>query len=136
MTDSEFEQICSMLANGQTLRRACAKLGYKSRGVFYEMLEKDQKYADMYARARELMLDGLADDIQELSDITNMELLMEQPSIEPGDRRTAIDAKKWILAKRRPREYGDLQQVKQVDDKGNAVVQPMAVIVVNKKQDD
>ena len=56
---------------------------------------------DKYARAKEDSSDALADDIQDIGD----KVLTGE--YEANNARVAIDAKKWIASKLKPKKYGD-----------------------------
>ena len=51
-----------------------------------------------YARARAAGDDAMAEDIQEIADMGDL---------DPQDRRVRIDARKWLLGKRQPKKYGE-----------------------------
>lgn len=63
-----------------------------------KLLSEDAAFAEQYARARAAGDDAMAEDIQAIAD---------DGELDPNDRRIRIDARKWLLAKRQPRKYGD-----------------------------
>lgn len=58
----------------------------------------------MYARAREAAADQLAERAVRIA-------TGDEPVKDGTDRRLAYDALRWLAGKRRPKEYGDKQQV-------------------------
>ncbi|HEX3125206.1 MAG TPA: hypothetical protein VHQ21_18045, partial [Rhodanobacteraceae bacterium] len=66
---------------------------------------KDPEFSAHYARALELRADYHASRIEQLADKA------ESGEIAPDAARAAIDARKWIAAKLRPKVYGDRVQV-------------------------
>ena len=58
----------------------------------------------VYARAREAAADQLAERAVRIA-------TGDEPVKEGTDRRLAYDALRWLAGKRRPKEYGDKQQV-------------------------
>lgn len=93
-----FDQICERLADGESLRSICASKGMPSKANVFRWLGAIPEAADQYARAREAQADSLVDDMLVIADDT---------SREPNDRRVAIDARKWVAGKLRPKAYGD-----------------------------
>lgn len=93
-----FDIICEQLADGESLRTICAREGMPSKANVFRWLSANQDAADQYARAREAQADSLVDDILLIADDT---------SREPNDRRVAVDARKWVASKLRPKAYGD-----------------------------
>jgi hypothetical protein len=64
--------------------------------------DAEAEFREQYARAREAGDDAMAEDIQDIAD---------DKELEPNDRKVRIDARKWLLAKRQPKKYGDKQLV-------------------------
>lgn len=120
----QADAICSLIEKGSSLRRACQAVGI-DKAAFLGWVNKSDKGEEgyeglvhQYARAREILVDGFEDDILELSDIANPNM----PSFEPADRRTAIDAKKWLLSKLHAKRYGDKVETTLKGDKENPIV--------------
>ncbi len=63
-----------------------------------EWCSKEPEWAEQYARARSAGDDAMAEDIQDIAD---------QGELDPQDRKVRIDARKWLLAKRQPKKYGE-----------------------------
>lgn len=92
-----FDQICERIADGESLRSICASEGMPTKSNVFRWLA-DPAAADQYARAREAQADTLVDDILSIADDARR---------EPNDRRVAVDARKWVASKLRPKAYGD-----------------------------
>lgn len=100
-TDTIFNDICDKLADGKSLKSICEKEDMPSKATFYNWINNDKDLLDKYARAKDDASDALADDIQDISDkVLNGEY-------EANNARVAIDAKKWIASKLKPKKYGD-----------------------------
>lgn len=70
--------------------------------VFNWLADKTKpEFLEQYARAKEEAADALADDIQDISD------KVLQKVYDPASARVAMDGKKWIAAKLKPKRYGD-----------------------------
>jgi hypothetical protein len=93
-------RILDELAEGRSLRSICRESGMPSVSTVMRWASEDLEFQEQYARAREAGSDAMAEDIQDISD---------DGSLDPNDRRIRIDARKWLLAKRQPKKYGDKQ---------------------------
>lgn len=100
-SDDIFYSILDQVADGKSLKWVCSQRGMPDKASFYRWLDKDLLLCDKYARAKEDSSDALADDIQDISDkVLNKEY-------DAQNARVAIDAKKWIASKLKPKKYGD-----------------------------
>lgn len=100
-TDNIFNSICDQLADGKSLKRICEADDMPDKATFYNWINNNQDLLDKYARAKDDASDALAEDIQNIAD----DVLSGK--YEPNNARVAIDAKKWIASKLKPKKYGD-----------------------------
>lgn len=100
-TLDKANEICALLAGGQSLKRICDQEGMPDRVTVYSWMDKHPDFLNKYVRAKDDSSDALADDIQNISD----DVLAGR--YEPNAARVAIDAKKWIASKLKPKKYGD-----------------------------
>jgi len=91
------DTICQEIMTGKSLREICAMEGMPGASTVYVWLGQYREFSDMYARAREVQADVLADEIIEIADT--------EP--DPNRARVMIDARKWLASKLRPKKYGD-----------------------------
>jgi hypothetical protein len=91
------EKVLQRLADGMTLRKACAEEGMPAPSSVCRWVLEDQTFAEQYARAREvgyqLMADGLVDIADDAQD--------------PQKGRLQVDTRKWLLSKALPKIYGE-----------------------------
>jgi hypothetical protein len=76
-------------------------------------------FADRYAHARELQLDGITDEILDLGDDSRNDLIARESKsgdVQPVfdrehvDRtRLRVDARKWLLTKLKPQRFGEIE---------------------------
>lgn len=92
---------CELIADGKSLRQVASDLGLRSASNITDMVRKDAHFAAQYARALEDRADVHANSIEDLAD------RVVAGEIQPDVARVAIDAKKWVAAKLRPKRYGD-----------------------------
>jgi hypothetical protein len=106
------KRILEELSDGKSLRTICRAQAMPAISTVMEWCAKEPEWAEQYARARACGDDAMAEDIQEISD--NAEL-------DPQDRKVRIDARKWLLAKRQPKKYGDATTLKHADADGDKI---------------
>ena len=104
-----------MVSEGLSLRKACLRTGLDA-ARFLRAVDADPELAKHYARARQALLDKMADEIMELADAP-------VPVLDNGatdnalvrQRQLQVDTRKWFLSKLAPKVYGDRLDV-QVSD--------------------
>lgn len=92
------------LADGKSLRTICKGDDVPAISTVMKAISEDPALAEQYARARAAGDDAMAEDIQSIAD---------DPKLDPNDKRVRIDARKWLLAKRQPKKYGDRLEIDQ-----------------------
>lgn len=94
-------EICARLSDGMSLRRVCEADDMPDRRTVFRWLNDNDDFSHQYARAKEEAADSLADDIEDIADGTL------KGKYDPQAARVAVDAKKWIASKLKPKRYGD-----------------------------
>ena len=97
-----MERVCARIEQGELIASASKAEGV-TRSAIWEWARKERELGDMYARARDASADALAEEALEVARASTNETY--------GADRVRIDTLKWAAAKRRPKEYGDKQQV-------------------------
>lgn len=90
------------LETGESLRSICRSPDMPSAETFYDWLEKNKNLPERYARAREKGYDFQAEEMEEIARDENMDV---------NRARLLIDTRKWLLAKKMPKKYGDKTEV-------------------------
>jgi uncharacterized protein (DUF2236 family) len=91
------DKLAQMVADGVPLAEACKQLKI-SRRAPYEWLATSDEWAQLYARAREMLAHKYAAEVVTIAD---------DQSIPPDSRRVMCDSRKWAAAKLLPRVYND-----------------------------
>lgn len=107
----------SMVTNGQSLRKCCIQVGIDP-ARFLRAVDASPELAKQYARARQALLDKMADEILELADAP-------VPVLDNGatdnalvrQRQLQVDTRKWFLSKLAPKVYGDRLDVSVSDNR-------------------
>jgi len=129
---TDKEQICTKVLEGMesglSAFKSCAAAGV-NQSTFNLWLNEDAELAAKYARAREDLIERMAEEVLQLSD-------QEVP--ETGDGRKdwqaiqkhklQVDTRKWLLSKLAPRKYGEKLEVS--GDPANPLVQRIERVVV------
>ena len=111
------EAICMKLAEGRSLRAVCSAPEMPNRDTVSSWVINDvQGFSGQYAKARDIALDMLADEVLEIADTTQLGVKTKtddtgKSETTEGDmiehRRLRVDARKWYLSKLAPKRYGD-----------------------------
>ena len=96
-TDELAEDICELLAEGQSLRSICADDAMPNRRTVMRWLDANPDFATKYARAREEGFDQRAEKIE-------VDIEAEE---DVARARLKLDYAKWYLAKLAPKRYGE-----------------------------
>ena len=103
------DDICERLANGESLRRICLTPNYPRQATVFRWLAANQQFREQYARAREAQADTLADEIIDIADGKRAEYEGTEADVQRD--RLAMDARKWVAAKLKPKVYGEKQLI-------------------------
>lgn len=101
--------ILARISEGASALSAC-KANSLSIGNFLDRVANDADLAEKYARARESGADAEAEDMADL------ERQVLAGSLDPQAFKAAMDARKWRLARKSPRKYGDRQTIEQTTE--------------------
>lgn len=108
--------ICERLSQGESLNAICKEDAFPHASTVRTWVVNDEGgFAAKYARARDIGLDHLAQEIIDIADTTEIgtKTVSKATGIETteGDmtdhRRLRIEARKWYLSKLAPKKYGD-----------------------------
>jgi hypothetical protein len=109
-------QICSRLADGESLKSICLAENMPDKSSIYLWLATHAEFSDMYARAKSDCADTLADEILDISDDGSNDWMERNAKDNPGwlangehiqRSRLRVDTRKWIASKLKPKKYGD-----------------------------
>jgi hypothetical protein len=113
-TDDVATEICRRLAEGETLKRICRTEGMPAEStVRHWALEDRDGFFARYAKARDLGLDCMADDVLDIADDGSNDTYLDDdgnPRVNNdvvARSRLRVDTRKWYLAKLAPKRYSD-----------------------------
>lgn len=114
-------EICSRLAEGESLRSICRDESMPSLAPIFLWLAQKPDFAEQYARAREEQADvhadaivAIADETPEVEEVVDRHgnvVDMKLHSAYVQWQKNRIDARKWVASKLKPKKYGERVQV-------------------------
>ena len=116
------------MRNGLSALKACQAAGVHQ-STFNDWLNDDAKLAAEYARAREDLIELMAQEVLELSD-SDVGLLPDGKKdwAAVQKHKLQVDTRKWLLSKLAPKKYGDKIEV--TGDPTNPLVQRIERVIV------
>lgn len=115
-TSEIAERVCKEVATGKSLRQVSRELQIAESTVRQWVLDDRNGFAAQYARARELQIEAMADELLEISDDGTNDWMtinrggeeVEVPNQEVLQRsRLRVDTRKWLMSKIVPKKYAD-----------------------------
>lgn len=101
------QKIFALMREGKSTLKACAEIGI-SQSTFAEWARENKDLAVEYARAREDLIEFMAQQIIEIADAPVGST--DSGATDTGavqKQRLQVDARKWLLSKLAPKKYGD-----------------------------
>jgi hypothetical protein len=128
-----------LIADGLAWREICKQLETSS-ATFRAWLNDDDEFQKRYARATEQRADAIFEDMLDIADDGSRDyeanddggIVVNHDHIARA--RLRIDARKWMLAKMRPKKYGDKLELS--GDPDAPVMTNLIVKFVSPKKDD
>ena len=110
------DRICDGLSEGKSLRTVCLADDMPDKATVFRWLRTQKEFCDQYTRAKQEGADALADEVQDIADDGRndwMEIekngglvvVLDREHVERSKLR--IETRKWIMAKMKPKKYGD-----------------------------
>lgn len=105
--------ICERMMDGESLRKICMSEGMPDKVTVLRWIREREEFRNQYAKAREVMIDGMAIEILEIADdgsndtytnddghtVTHYDIVTRS--------RLRVDTRKWLMSKLLPKKYGD-----------------------------
>ena len=115
-TQELADKICDGLSDGKSLRTVCKEEDMPDKSTVFRWLRTYKEFQDQYTRAKEEATDALADEITDIADDGSndwMEInkggykmtILDREHVDRSKLR--IETRKWIMAKMKPKKYGD-----------------------------
>ncbi len=124
------DEICERIAGGESLIGILKEMQL-GHSLIYQWINSNLAFAEQYARARELQAETMADQIHEIADnqlIGQVKTYKDDGKIEVREedmlqhRKLQIDSRKWLMAKMRPKKYGEIKPAPDESEKSDITI--------------
>ena len=107
-TQELADTICEQLALGYSLRTGCKGDGIPDVKTIFSWFRAHPEFIQQYARAKQESADAMAEDIVDISD-EPIEFLADGKANNAAVQRNRlrVDTRKWLMAKMKPKKYGE-----------------------------
>lgn len=115
--------ICSLLADGESLRKVCERPGMPGKATVFRWLSQHEEFRDQYAKATETRADAIFEEMFDIADN------VAEEAAAVGKARLRIDTRKWALARMNPKKYGDKvsQEIDHKSSDGSMATKPTTI---------
>ncbi|HCN96665.1 MULTISPECIES: ubiquitin carboxyl-hydrolase [Mixta] len=115
--------ICSLLADGESLRKVCERPGMPNKSTVFRWLAQHEEFRDQYAKATETRADAIFEEMFDIADN------VAEEAAAVGKARLRIDTRKWALARMNPKKYGDKvsQEIDHKSSDGSMTPKPTTI---------
>ncbi len=104
---AQNKTVLQLMQQGYSCRKASMSVGLTING-FLNRVNQDPELAAQYAKAREAMLEKMADDTLDIADAEpTMTAEGKLDGVSVAHARLRVDTRKWLLSKLAPKKYGD-----------------------------
>jgi hypothetical protein len=104
LNKDKMQLVCDELAKGKSLRSICDTSDKLPHWVtVLQAVQRDEDLHEMYARARAIGAEVLADEMFDIANAPLTEKDRSMANAEVQRRRVQIDTLKWIYARQQPR---------------------------------
>ena len=122
------DMVLAGMRGGLSTFKACAIAGVHH-STFVGWVGEDAELANNYARAREDLIERIANEVIELSDVdVGMQPDGKKDWAAVQKHKLQVDTRKWLLSKLAPRKYGEKLEVS--GDPENPLVQRIERVIV------
>lgn len=105
---------------------------FPSAAVIYKQLAMNEGFQESYTRAREMQQDTYAEEIVAIADGDHPDFV----NATPDDRKMAIEARKWVMGKLKPKKYNDQVMRMEITGKDGTPLVPTQEIDVSSLTDE
>lgn len=118
--------ICSLLADGESLRKVCERQGMPAKATVFRWLAQHEEFRDQYAKATETRADAIFEEMFDIADS------VAEEAAAVAKARLRIDTRKWALARMNPKKYGDKvsQEIDHKSSDGSMTTKPTTIRLV------
>lgn len=128
-TEELASEMCERIACGESVRAVCKDKGMPVLSTFFLWLSKHDEFSKQYAKAKELSIEALAEEMFDIADNGGNDWIEVNGDSDSKSAYKAngeniqrsklrVDTRKWYLSKIAPKKYGESQRIEHdVSDK-------------------
>jgi hypothetical protein len=125
------KKVMEGMHGGLSCFKACQAAGVPH-STFIGWVNVDQELADRYTRAREELIERMAQEVLELSDVdVGLQPDGKRDWAAVQKHRLQVDTRKWLLSKLAPKKFGDKLELSGDPDRPLAIQKIERVVVKN-----
>lgn len=115
--------ICSLLADGESMRKVCERPGMPNKATVFRWLAQHEEFRDQYAKATETRADAIFEKMFDIADS------VAEEAAAVAKARLRIDTRKWALARMNPKKCGDKvsQEIDHKSSDGSMATKPTTI---------
>lgn len=131
-TQQLADRICEELSLGFSIRTVCKPDEMPAISTFFRWMRENEEFQKQYARAKQEAADAMAEDILDIADDGTNDWMEAQrkdgstyykPDYETIQRsKLRVETRKFLMAKMKPKRYGEKIDVTSDGEKLNNVV--------------
>lgn len=115
-TQDLADRVCTRIAEGASMRTACKLDEMPAICTVFKWIREKPEFAKQYARATEERTEAMAEDLLDIADDGSNDLMTIQKGNQTYEienkevtnrSRLRVDSRKWLMAKMKPKKYGD-----------------------------
>jgi len=115
-TQEIADLICEQLAMGISMRSISKDDVFPAMSTMFKWLREHEEFSEQYVKAKQESADAMAEEILYITDTPERGMIVTTKAdgtIETkeedmlGHRRLQVDTRKWLMAKMKPKVYGD-----------------------------
>jgi hypothetical protein len=115
-TQELADSICEQLALGFSIRTVCRPDEMPSIQTFFRWMREKPEFSEQYAKAKQEAADAMAEDIMDIADDGTNDWMEFHAKDNEGWKlngealarsRLRVDTRKFLMAKMKPKKYGD-----------------------------
>ena len=123
------DMVLAGMRSGMSAFKACQVAGV-NQSTFNLWLNEDAKLAAEYARAREDLIERMANEVLELSDVdVGLQPDGKKDWAAVQKHKLQVDTRKWLLSKLAPKKFGDKLELTGDPDRPLAIQKIERVVV-------
>lgn len=123
------KKVLEGMHGGLSCFKACQAAGVPH-STFIGWVNVDQELADRYTRAREELIERMAQEVLELSDVdVGLQPDGKRDWAAVQKHRLQVDTRKWLLSKLAPKKFGDKLELSGDPDRPLAIQKIERVVV-------